>query len=137
MSIKGYRLIGWTLALIFAGVGLLFLLTPGGVVSFFNGIARGMGMSSSPNVGMNFYVALAAAYMYLVTLLAVMMALHPGEKLYPLLLSHGKAASAVLSLGLFSGHGPYLIFLVNAAADGGLALLAIWLYRTAAGRTRV
>jgi hypothetical protein len=128
-----YPVFSLTLALIFALVGLIFLLMPGGVLIFFNSIARQLGMVPAPADGFNFYTILAVAYMYLVTLLAYRMYRHPEKKEYPVLLIHAKAASSILSLSLFIFHQPYLIFITNAVVDGTLAAV-VWLFYRQYGR---
>ncbi len=125
------RPVGLLLALLFAAVGLLFLLAPVGVLAFFNSLSAPLGLPPAPLHGAGLYLALAVAYMYLVTLLALAMARHPESGLFPLLLAHGKAASAVLSLILFLFHRPYLVLLANALADGLIAAGLLLLRRKA------
>ncbi len=128
-----YRAISLAGALGFAGVGLLFLLRPDQAIAFFNHQADLVGMlglplTGLPLSGLNFYVVLAVAYMYLVTLLALAMFLHPRQRLYPLLLAHGKLASAVLSLYVFFAQLRALIFLANGVVDGLIGLVALYFY---------
>ena len=124
-----YRAVSLFLCVSFALVGLLFLLFPGGVIQFFNGISSAAGMPESPPGGTGFYRLLAVGYMYLVALLAYLMHRHPSERSFPLLLINGKCATALLSLILFFAHGAYLIYLANAIVDGGIALILIPFYR--------
>ena len=63
--------------------------------------------------------------MYLVTLLAWKIARNPGERIYPWLLVHAKAASAVICLGLFALQEQYLLYLANFIVDGAIALF-VW-----------
>jgi len=70
---KIYKLISLGLAIVFGMVGLVFLLMSSDVLSFFNELSRAVGMQEAPSVSHKFYVVLAAAYMYLVTLLASLM----------------------------------------------------------------
>lgn len=125
---KLYRLISISLAVIFAAVGLIFLLAPGSVLSFFNMVSRCLEMTPSPEQGGGFYLVLAVGYMYLVTLLAYFMYRYPEEKPYPLLLANGKLASSILSFYLFVLHQPYLIYVVNGVIDGLLSLLVFFMY---------
>jgi hypothetical protein len=116
------RLNGYVLAATFAVVGLIFLVIPGEVLAAFNWLSRGIGLPESPAGGYGFYLALAVAYMYVVTLLAWMMARRPAERVYPWLLVNAKVASSLLSLLLFAIDGRYLIYLANFAVDGAIAL---------------
>jgi hypothetical protein len=114
---------GFTLGGTFAVVGLVFLAIPDKVLAAFNWLATGLGWPASPTDGYTLYLALAAAYMYLVTLLAWKIARHPGDRTWPTLLVHAKAASAVVCLGLFAIQEQYLLYLVNFIVDGAIALL--------------
>ena len=121
-----YRIVAAVLAVSFAVVGLLFLFLPGGVLAFFNTLSAPLGFREAPVTGVPFYLVLASGYMYVVTLLAALMFRHPENTAYSSLLVHAKLASAILSLGFFIGHQPYLIYLVNFLVDGliGLGVLA-------------
>jgi len=116
------------LAVVFAAVGLIFLVMPGGVLRFFNTVSRPLGMAPAPEVGHQFYLILAVAYMYTVTLLAWLMFRQPQNKAYPLLLSHAKLASSLLSFSLFFIHRPYLIYLANGITDGAIGLAVLFIY---------
>ena len=117
-----YRLGGLTLGVIFAAVGILFLFRPEAVVLFFNGIARARGMGESPLPAASLYLALAAAFMYLVTLLALGLYSRPDVPLYAWLVVHAKSASALVSLLLCVLAGVRLIYIANALVDGAIAL---------------
>jgi hypothetical protein len=52
----------------------------------------------------------------------------PGNPLFPTLLAQAKLASSILSLVFFFGRAPYLICLANAVVDGGIGVLALWLF---------
>jgi hypothetical protein len=125
---KFYRLISFTFAMIFAIVGLIFLFFPDTPLIFFNNISQYIGMMESPVCGANFYLILAAAYMYVVTLIASMMFKHPGVSAFPLILANGKLASSILSLYLFMNDAPYLIYLTNCVVDGSIGLIALYFY---------
>jgi hypothetical protein len=124
-----YRFFSLAMAAVFAAVGLLFLFLPGLVIEFFNRLSAPLGMAPAPLQPGSFYPVLAVAYMYLVTLLAWLMARRPGDPLPPLLLAHGKFASSILSLVFFFGRAPYLVCLANAVIDAGIGALALWLHR--------
>ena len=119
---RTYRTTGLALGIMFGAVGMLFLLRPALVVLFFNGFGQRWGMAESPLPGASLYLALAAAYMYAVTALALGMYFHPEERVYAVLLIQAKSASAVLSLVLCFISGAQLILVLNAVVDGSIAL---------------
>ncbi len=118
-----------TFSVTFALVGLLFLILPGGVLRFFNGLSPALGLTAAPETGAEFYLALAVGYMYLVTVIAYMMYRHPSERIFPLLLINGKFSTAILSMVLFAEQGHYLIYFVNAVVDACIALVVLPFYR--------
>ncbi len=123
-----YRIFSFLAFITFAVVGLIFLFIPGNVLVFFNTLSGYLGMSPSATEGVNFYLILAVSYMYLVTVLAFLMYRHPENKWLPLLLTHGKFASSILSIGLFLFHQPYLIYLTNFMVDGLIGIGALFFY---------
>jgi hypothetical protein len=118
LALSLYKSTSYLLAIVFAAVGLIFLFAPDGLIGFFNRISGRLGMTPSPENGLEFFLVLAAAYMYLVTALAWMMGRHAENPIFPLLLVNGKIASSLLSFGFFFISKPYLIFLVNGIVDG-------------------
>jgi hypothetical protein len=110
-------------------VGCLFLFVPGKVLIFFNSLSTYLGLNQSPVPDFDFYVILAVAYMYLVTLVAFLMYKHPENSYFPLLLANGKLASSLLSLCIFIFYQPYLILAVNCAVDGLIGIAAFAFYR--------
>jgi hypothetical protein len=131
-----YRAFSLGLAVVFALVGGVFIFLPRGMLAFFNGVSRRMGMSPGP-AELSFFGVLAAAYMYVVTILAWFMYRFPGERIYPLILGQAKLVSSLLSFGMFFFQAPWLIYLVNGIVDGGLGLVVLMMFfrvRTAAGR---
>jgi hypothetical protein len=128
---KLIRTTGAVLAAVFAAVGLVFLLIPSGVVSFFNRISAPWGFPPAPAGEPGLFVLLAVAYMTVVTALAWGMARRPGEAVRPRLLALAKIASAVLSLGFFVLRSGALIFLLNAVVDGSIGGFVLWLTRPA------
>jgi len=123
---KLYKLFSLTIAVIFAAVGLIFLFFPDSVLIFFNSISGYFGLPQSPTQGIDFYLILAVAYMYLVTIIAWMMYRYPKQKIYPFLLAHGKIASSVISIYLFLTYQHYLIFLANFIIDGFIGIAALY-----------
>lgn len=125
---NNYKIISITLAVIFAIVGLLFLIASDGVLSFFNFISGKIGMRKAPLNYSGFYLILAVGYMYLVTIIAWLMFKHPMNKYFPMLLANAKLASSFLSLFMFIAGHPYLICLVNFIVDGCIGLIALVFY---------
>jgi hypothetical protein len=130
MYLRLYKLFSLTAAVVFAVVGLIFLFFPGSVLIFFNNISGYFGLPQADVQGSSFYLILASAYMYLVTLLAYLMYRHPRQQIYPFLLAHGKLASSILSISLFLLHQPYLIYLANFVIDGMIGLTVVYFMKT-------
>ena len=123
-----YKIMSLVLAVLFAGVGMIFLLMPASVIEFFNTISRPLGMKPAPLTGYQFFLILAAAYMYIVTSLAWFMFRHPENKTYPQLLAQAKAISSLLSFLFFIFHQPFLIYLTNGVIDGAIAVFVLVVY---------
>jgi len=136
LSLSLYKRTSYLLATVFAAVGLIFLFAPDWLIGFFNGISGRLGMTPSPENGLDFFLILAAAYMYLVTVLAWMMGRHAENSIFPLLLVNGKLASSLLSFGFFFISKPYLIFLVNGIVDGLIGCGVLLLYFRSKGIRR-
>jgi hypothetical protein len=128
MKTSRYKFVSLVLALIFAAVGLLFLVWPDATIRSMNGWGRAFGLAEAPLGGAGFYTGLAVGYMYVVTLLAWSMFRRPSRRVFPLLLAHAKAASGLVSLGLFLFHRPSFVCLANGLVDLLLAGLALALY---------
>ncbi|MBE3102157.1 MAG: hypothetical protein IMZ47_07825 [Firmicutes bacterium] len=123
-----YKLFSLTVAIIFAVVGLIFLFFPDWALIFFNSISGYLRLPQAPLQGTGFYLILASAYMYLVTLLAYLMYRHPEQNIYPFLLAQGKLASSVISIYLFFMHQHYLIYLANFVIDGFIGVVALYFF---------
>lgn len=131
--IATYRMISLGLAVGFACVGLLFLLFPGTVLRFFNGISVSIGLEATSVEGAGFYLVLAVGYMYLVALLAWFMFRDPGNRAYSLLLVNAKLASSILSIVFFLCVSRALIYLANGLVDGLIGAGVFWMYRKQKG----
>jgi len=127
MRTNRIRIVGTVLAPAFAAVGLLFLLVPGRVVAFFNRVSAPWGLPPAPDGETGLFVLLAAAYMTVVTALAVIMARRPQDLLAPRLLALAKLASSLLSLGFILLRANYFIVLVNGVVDGVIGNVVLWL----------
>ena len=78
--------------------------------------------------GKNFFLILATAYMYIVSLMAFFMFKYTENQLPPLLLANAKLASSLLSFGMFIYHQPYLIYFANGLVDGAIGIFVLFLY---------
>ena len=127
MCMRFYKLFSIAAAAIFAAAGIIFLFFPDSALIFFNNISGYFGLPQAPMQGAGFYLILASAYMYFVTLLAYLMYRHPEENIYPLLLAQAKLASSIISLYLFLVQRPYLIYFANFVIDGfiGISVLCL------------
>jgi hypothetical protein len=126
---RAYKPVSLTLAVVFAVVGAVFLLIPSHVLSFFNTISINFGLPATATEGTSFFLILAAAYMYLVAMLAFMMYRHTESSSFPFLLINAKLASSVVSVLFVIVHGSCLIYVVNAITDGSIALGVFVLHR--------
>ncbi len=124
-----YRATSAVLCATFALVGALFLLIPDAVLQLFDRWSGRLGLATFAGPAQPFFLALAVAYMAVVTTLAWSMARHPRDAAAPRLLMQAKAASALVSLGLFLLRQPQLVLVVNGIVDGGIALLVLLLRR--------
>lgn len=122
-----YKILSLVFAIIFFLVGAVFLFIPAQVLEFFNRLSIPLGFTPAPVTGADFYLILAAGYMYLVMIIAFLMYRQPEERLLPMLLAHGKSASSVLSLCFFVLCAPYLIYLANFIVDGFIATV-VWIF---------
>ena len=129
MTLKAYRHTSLCLATVFGIVGLIFLFMSSDVLLVFNRISRPLRMEEVVSGGHNFYVILAVAYMYLVTMLASLMYINPDKLVYPLLLINGKIASSTVSILFFFLDRHLLIYLTNGIVDGLIGVLVIAMYR--------
>lgn len=130
MSEVFVRAVGLLLFLVFVSVGVLFLVEPEAPLRGLNSMAGSFGMGVSPLHGTGFFPIMASAYMAVVAILAFRIFSQPGVPLYPILLAQAKMSSSLFSFGAFLLHRPDFILLVNGFVDGGLALLAFFIYRS-------
>jgi hypothetical protein len=130
---KVHKLVGLSLSIVFAIVGLIFLSMPDRLLIFLNTVSRSFGMSEAPVQAFGFYQILAVGYMYVVTLLAYLMYLHPENGHFLWLLINGKSASSIISLLFFFLHRHYLVYLTNGIVDGVIAVGLMILYRRMKG----
>ena len=124
------------LALSFAVVGLLFIVTPNGVGNVISDLGDSLGgFTRAPHTQQQLWLALGFAYMVVITGICLV-AQADVVRYRPLLLvlAAGKTASSLASLGFYLFDQDVFIYLLNFLVDGFLALLALWLW-SLAGRT--
>ncbi len=124
------------LALSFAVVGLLFIVTPNGVGNVISDLGDSLGgFTRAPHTEQQLWLALGFAYMVVITDICLV-AQADVVRYRPLLLvlAAGKTASSLASLGFYLFDQHVFIYLLNFLVDGFLALLALWLW-SLAGRT--
>jgi hypothetical protein len=124
------------LALSFAVVGILFIVTPNGVGNVISDLGDSLGsFTRAPHTQQQLWLALGFAYMVVITGICLV-AQADVVRYRPLLLvlAAGKTASSLASLGFYLFDQDVFIYLLNFLVDGFLALLALWLW-SLAGRT--
>jgi hypothetical protein len=123
------RIVVWVmraLAATFAIVGLLFLVTPDGVVERMDEVGGWFGdFARGPDTAMELWLGLAFAYMTVITGIALLVSLDV-VRYRPLLLvlAAGKAASS-LTTGAFFLDEDVFVYLLNFLVDGSLVLVAL------------
>jgi hypothetical protein len=122
------------LAVSFAVVGALFIITPNGVLDTISDLGDELGnFSRAPETTEKFWLALAFAYMVVITGICVVV-LTDVVRYRPVLLvlAVGKAASSLAALGFYLFDDDVFIYLLNFIVDGYLAVLSLVLFRVAA-----
>ena len=127
---RAERTVVWTmrqLALGFAVVGILFIVTPDGVVDTIDDLGDQLGsFTNGPASDEKLWVALGFAYMTVITGLAVVVSLDV-VRFRPLLLvlAAGKAASSLAAGVYFVWSDDVFIYLLNFVVDGVLVGVAL------------
>jgi hypothetical protein len=127
---RAERTVVWTmrqLALGFAVVGILFIVTPDGVVDTIDDLGDQLGsFTNGPASDEKLWVALAFAYMTVITGIAVVVSLDV-VRFRPLLLvlAAGKAASSLAAGAYFVWSDDVFIYLLNFVVDGVLVVVAL------------
>jgi hypothetical protein len=120
----------WTmrqLALGFAVVGILFIATPDGVIHTIDDLGDQLGsFTRGPASQEKLWVALAFAYMTVITGIAIVVSLDP-VRFRPMLLvlAAGKAASSLAAGAYFVWSDDVFIYLLNFIVDGVLVGVAL------------
>ena len=121
------------LAASFAVVGLLFIVTPDGVLDVISDLGDEIGsFTRAPETTEQFWLALGFAYMVVIAAICVV-AQADVVRYRPLLLvlAAGKTASSLAALGFYLFDQDVFIYLLNFLVDGFLALLSLWLWSLA------
>jgi hypothetical protein len=116
------------LALTFAVVGLLFIITPNGVLGRIDDVGNWIGsFPTAPQSEEKLWLALGFAYMTVITGIALVISTDVGRyRPFLLVLAAGKAASSLAAGAFFVFHDNVFIYLLNFIVDG--TLVAIVLY---------
>ncbi len=118
------------LALGFAVVGILFIATPDGVIHTIDDLGNELGsFARGPDTREKLWLALAFAYMTVITGIAIVVSLDPVRyRPFLLVLAAGKAASSLAAGAFFVWSDDVFIYLLNFIVDGGLVgvALACW-----------
>ena len=123
------------LAASFAVVGLLFIITPDGVLGALDDVGDWLPLgqfSEAPETTQQLWLALGFAYMVVITgLCAVIQADVVRFRPLLLVLFAGKGASSLAALGFYLFDSDVFAYLANFAVDGLLAIAALWLWSLA------
>ncbi|HEY8466716.1 MAG TPA: hypothetical protein VIL04_07925 [Solirubrobacterales bacterium] len=132
------RFVVWSLRLLaasFAVVGLLFIVTPDGVLGTLDDVGDWFGeFTPAPETAEQLWLALGFAYMTVITgICLVVQADVVRYRPLLLVLAAGKAASSLAALGFFIFDQDVFAYLLNFLVDGALVLVTLFLW-SAAGR---
>lgn len=121
------------LAASFAIVGVLFIAVPNGVLDVISDLGDSLGgFSRAPHSTEQLWLALAFAYMVVITLLClVAQADVVRYRALLLVLAAGKTASSLAALGFYVFDRDVFAYLLNFLVDGLLAVTALWLWSLA------
>jgi len=121
------------LAATFALVGLLFIVTPDGVLGTLDDVGDWFGdFSPAPETAEQLWLALGFAYMTVITGICVVVQADV-VRYRPLLLvlAAGKAASSLAALGFYLFDDDVFAYLLNFLVDGFLVAVALLLWSLA------
>ena len=130
------RFVVWSLRLLaatFALVGLLFIVTPDGVLGTLDDVGDWFGdFSPAPETAEQLWLALGFAYMTVITGICVVVQADV-VRYRPLLLvlAAGKAASSLAALGFYLFDDDVFAYLLNFLVDGFLVGVALLLWSLA------
>lgn len=126
------------LAASFAVVGLCFIVFQNGVLDVVSDLGDDIGgFTRAPHTDEQFWLALAFAYMVVITgICLVVQADVVRYRPFLLVLAAGKTASSLAALGFYVFDSDVFIYLLNFGVDGFLAVSALWLWSLAGRVTR-
>ena len=130
------RFVVWSLRLLaatFAVVGLLFIVSPDGVLGTLDDVGAWFGdFSPAPETAEQLWLALGFAYMTVITGICVVVQADV-VRYRPLLLvlAAGKAASSLAALGFYLFDDDVFAYLLNFLVDGFLVGVALLLWSLA------
>jgi hypothetical protein len=115
------------LALTFAVVGLLFIITPNGVLGRMDDVGNWIGsFHTAPQSDEKLWLALGFAYMTVITGMALVISTDVGRyRPFLLVLATGKAASSLAAGAFFVFGDDVFIYLLNFLVDGSLVLIVL------------
>lgn len=115
------------LAVCFAVVGLLFIITPNGVLGRMDDVGDWIGsFSTAPRSDEKLWLALAFAYMTVITGIAWLVSTDLGRyRPFLLVLAAGKAASSLAAGAFYVFHDDVFIYLLNFLVDGSLVAVVL------------
>ncbi len=115
------------LALTFAVVGLLFIITPNGVLGRMDDVGNWIGsFHTAPQSDEKLWLALGFAYMTVITGIALVISMDVGRyRPFLLVLAAGKAASSLAAGAFFVFGDDGFIYLLNFLVDGSLVLIVL------------
>lgn len=121
------------LAVSFAVVGILFIAVPNGVLDVISDLGDAIGnFTRAPHTVEKFWLALAFAYMVVITGICVLVQTDVVRyRSVLLVLAAGKTASSLGALGFYVFDSDVFIYLLNFIVDGFLAVIALYLWRVA------
>jgi hypothetical protein len=121
------------LAVSFAVVGTLFIVTPDGVIDTIGDVGDWFGsFSPGADSDQKFWLALGFAYMVVITGIALVVSTDVA-RFRPLLLvlAAGKAASSLAAGAFFFLDDDVFVYLLNFLVDGSLVAVALWCWALA------
>jgi hypothetical protein len=115
------------LALTFAVVGILFIVTPNGVLGRIDDVGNWIGsFTTAPQSDEKLWLALGFAYMTVITGIAWLVSTDiPRYRPFLLVLAAGKAASSLAAGAFYVFDAHVFIYLLNFIVDGSLVLLVL------------
>jgi hypothetical protein len=115
------------LAVAFAVTGILFLVTPDGVVSTIDDVGDGLGsFAQGPESEQKLWLALSFAYMTVIAGIALLVSTDvPRYRPLLLVLAAGKVASSVPAAAFFLLHDDVFVYLVTFVVDGSLVAVSL------------